>query len=594
MTSHISPNSRRSILVCVSLTVAVFWALSGVQNHEFVNFDDGKYVTENTIVQNGLTWENLVWALTTTHFSQWHPLTWLSHMSDCELYGLNARGHHFTNLLLHTANTLLLFLVLQGMTGAVWRSAFVAALFGFHPLHVEPVAWVAGRKDVLSTFFWILTMGFYLRYVQDPRFGRYMPVLLCFILGLMAKQMLVTLPFVLLLLDYWPLGRFGPVQSVSVTSPPTHKSANPDHKKRWTVIKLLGEKVPLLGIALFASMVAFFAQYHGGAAKSFAFLGVEARLSNALVSYVIYMGKTIWPQNLAVFYPHPGSTIPVWQVTMAGLLLVFASVFVVLQSRRHPYLPVGWLWYLGTLVPVIQVVQLGDHAMADRYTYVPLIGLFIIVAWGLPDVLAKWPWGRTWLATLTVAILLFLNIASQLQTQHWRDSVALFEHALHVTSENHVAHTNLGAALAGQGKLDRAIWHYSRALIIEPDYVGARLNLASALAEQGRLREAIAQYTEVLRIKPDYADAHFNMGNTLVREGEPGKAIAYYSEALRIKPDDPQTHNNLGIALSAQERTAEAAAHFREALRIQPDFPEARHNLSVLLQKDTEPAILSH
>jgi Flp pilus assembly protein TadD len=593
MMMEISSDSRRSILVCVSLAVAVFWALSGVQNHEFVNFDDGKYVTENAIVQNGLTWENLVWALTSTHFSQWHPLTWLSHMLDCQLYGLNAGGHHFTNLLLHTANTLLLFLVLQGMTGAVWRSAFVAALFGLHPLHVEPVAWVAGRKDVLSTFFWMLVLGFYLRYSQAPGFSRYVPVLLCFILGLMAKQMLVTLPFVLLLLDYWPLNRFQSVQSVSAINPQIRESENPNRKKLRAVVLLL-EKGPLLGIAVVASIVAFVAQHHGGATKSLALLPVEVRLENAIVSYAIYIGKTIWPRNLAVFYPHPGSTIPGWQVATAGLLLVLISVFVIRESRKRPYFPVGWLWYVGTLVPVIQLIQVGDHAMADRYTYVPLIGLFIMMAWGLADMLATWPRGRTLLATLTVAILLSLNIGSQLQTQHWRDSAALFEHALHVTSENHVAHTNLGVALADQGNLDRAIWHYSQAVIIEPAYVGARLNLASALAEQGKLLEAIVQYSEVLRIKPDYADAHFNMGNTLVRHGELGKAITHYSEALRIKPDDPETHNNLGIALSAQERTAEAVAHFREALRIQPDFPEARHNLSIVLQETTEPAMLSH
>jgi tetratricopeptide (TPR) repeat protein len=284
----------------------------------------------------------------------------------------------------------------------------------------------------------------------------------------------------------------------------------------------------------------------------------------------------------------------VWQVTTAGLLLVFISVFVMRESRKRAYLPVGWLWYLGTLVPVIQLIQVGDHAMADRYTYVPLIGLFIMMAWGLTDVLAKWPWGRTLLATSTVAILLSLNIASQLQTQYWKDSITLFEHALHVTSENHLAHTNLGVALRDQGNLDSAIWHYSQAVIIEPAYVGARLNLASALSAQGNLQEAIAQYAEVLRIKPDYADAHFNMGNTLVRQGELGKAIKHYSEALRIKPDDPETHNNLGIALSAQHRTADAAAHFREALRIQPDFPEARHNLSIVLQKTTKPATPSH
>ncbi len=583
-------NSRRSFLVCMSLAVAVFAALWGVQNHDFVNFDDGKYVTENHYVQNGLTREGLVWGFTTTHFSQWHPVTWLSHMLDCQLYGLNPGGHHVSNLLLHTANTLLLFLVLQGMTGRTWPSALVAALFGLHPLHVEPVAWVSGRKDVLSTFFWMLTMGFYLRYVRGPRLSRYFMVLISFVLGLMAKQMLVTLPFVLLLLDYWPLGRFEPGQRAGETNPQTHRSPDPDRQKPPIVVLVL-EKVPLLVIAAVASIVAFLAQDRGGALESFEFLPLDVRLNNAVVSYVIYMGKTIWPLNLTVFYPHPGSTIPFWQVGTAGLLLVFISVSVIREYRKRPYLPVGWLWYLGTLVPVIQLVQIGDHAMADRYTYIPLIGLFVMIAWGLADVVAKWPGTKIVVGTSAVGLVLCLSICSQLQARQWKDSVTLFEHALHVTAENHVAHTNLGVALAGQGELDRAIWHYSQAIIIEPDYVGARLNLASALAEQGKLQEAITHYSEALRTKPEYADAHYNMGNVLIRLGQPGKAIAHYTEALRIRPDDPETLNNLGIALSKQERLEDAAERFREALRIQPNFPEARHNLTAVLEKGSESAI---
>jgi tetratricopeptide (TPR) repeat protein len=479
------------------------------------------------------------------------------------------------------------------MTGRTWPSALVAALFGLHPLHVEPVAWVSGRKDVLSTFFWMLTMGFYLRYVRGPRLSRYFLVLISFVLGLMAKQMLVTLPFVLLLLDYWPLGRFEAGQSAGETNPQTHKSPDPDPQKPPVVVLVL-EKVPLLVIAAVASIVAFLAQGRGGALESFEFLPLDVRLTNAVVSYVIYMGKTICPLNLAVFYPHPGSTIPFWQVGTAGLLLVFISVLVIREYRKRPYLPVGWLWYLGTLVPVIQLVQVGDHAMADRYTYIPLIGLFIMIAWGLADVVARWPGTKIVVGTSAVGLVLCLSICSQLQARRWKDGVTLFEHALHVTAENHVAHTNLGVALAGQGKLDRAIWHYSQALQIKPDYLGARINLGSALSEQGKLREAIAHYLKILRIKPDFVDAHFNLGNALARQGKLDKAIAHYSEALRIKPDDAEVHNNIGIALAARERTADALTHFRAALRIQPDFPEARHNLSIVLQKGPEPAIPSY
>lgn len=582
-----------SFWVCLSLTVAILAAFWQVQNNEFVNFDDGKYVTENRQVQDGLTWDGLVWAFTTMHANFWHPLTWLSHMLDCQLYGLNPGGHHFTNLLLHIANTLLLFLVLERMTGAPWQSAFVAALFALHPLHAESVAWIAERKDVLSTFFWILTMGLYFRYVELPGLNRYLLVLLSFALGLMAKPMLVTLPFVLLLLDYWPLGRFQSVRSVGATNQQPCKPANTNCQKPRAVF-LLWEKVPLLFIAAVSSLVAFFAQHHGGAIKSFALFPIEVRVANALVSYVSYIIKMIWPQDLSVFYPHPGSTIPMWQVTLAGLLLVTISVLVIRGARRRPYLAVGWLWYLGTLIPVIGLVQVGDHAMADRYTYVPLIGLFIMIAWGVPDVLARWSRRRIVLATSTAGLLSALMITSWLQIQHWKDSITLFEHTLHVTPDTPLAHNNLGVALAGQGKLDRAIWHYSQALQIKPDYLGARINLGSVLSEQGKLREAIAHYLKILRIKPDFVDAHFNLGNALARQGKLDKAIAHYSEALRIKPDDAEVHNNIGIALAARERTADALAHFRAALRIQPDFPEARHNLSIVLQKGTEPAIPSY
>jgi tetratricopeptide (TPR) repeat protein len=564
--------------------LAIFATLRGVQDHDFVNFDDGKYVTENSYVQHGLTREGIVWAFTTMHFAQWHPVTWLSHMLDCQVYGLNPGGHHVSNLLLHTANALLLFLVLQGMTGRTWPSALVAVLFGLHPLHVEPVAWVSARKDLLSTFFWMLTLGSYLYYVREPGISRYFPVLILFVLGLMAKQMIVTLPFVLFLLDYWPLRRFPAGEG----NPQAPQSSEPGHEKP-SVFALVVEKMPLLVVAGAASIVAFVAQDRGGALESFAILPIDVRLANAVVSYVIYIGKTFWPVNLAVFYPHPGSTIPMWQVATSALLLLCISLLAIWQSRRRPYLIVGWLWYLGTLVPVIQLVQIGEHAMADRYTYIPLIGLFIMIAWGLADVTARWPRTRIVLGTSTAGFVIGLAICSQLQARYWKDSVTLFEHALNVTDDNYVAHTNLGVALASQGDLDGAIWHYTQAVTIQPDYVGARLNLASALVERDRLQEAIAHYSEILRIKPDYADAHFNMGNALMRLCEPEEAIRHYTEALRINPEDPQVLNNLGIALSKRARLEEAAERFRQALRIRPDFSEARHNLDAVLGKESEP-----
>jgi tetratricopeptide (TPR) repeat protein len=586
-------NRHRGFWVCVSLTVvilAVFWQ---VRNNEFVNFDDGKYVTENRYVQDGLTWDGFVWAFTTTHANFWHPLTWLSHMLDGELYGLNPAGHHFTNLLLHIANTLLLFLVLRRMTGALWRSAFVAALFALHPLHVESVAWASERKDVLSTLFWILTMGAYVSYAKSPELKRYLLVLLSFTLGLMAKPMLVTLPFVFLLLDYWPFARlqFKPLADSRAEQVEEPNKINYQGER---VVRLLVEKVPLLVFAAASSIMAFFAQQHGGAAKSFASFPMEVRVANALVSYVSYMAKMLWPKNLAVFYPHPGNTVTVWQTALAGLLLLSLCVFVIRLAKGHPYLCVGWLWYLGTLVPVIGLVQVGDHGMADRYTYVPLIGLFIMIAWGLPDLLARWPHRKIVLATSAAGLLSAFMICSWLQVRHWQNSITLFEQTLHVTAKSPLAHTNLGVALGAQGKLDKAIWHYSQALRIKSNYLEARINLGGALARQGKLDEAIGHYLEALRIKPGFADAHYNLGNAVARQGKMGKAIAHYSEALRIEPDDAEMHNNLGIALAARERTADAVAHFREALRIKPDFAEARHNLALALQKAGNPSDASH
>jgi tetratricopeptide (TPR) repeat protein len=400
----------------------------------------------------------------------------------------------------------------------------------------------------------------------------------------MAKQMLVTMPFVLLLLDYWPLGRF---EGAGGNNPQVPKPPDSEHKK-LSVVALVVEKIPLLVVAAAAGVVAFIAQNRGGALESFEFLPIEVRLANAVVSYIIYIGKTIWPLNLAVFYPHPGSSIPMWQVAMSGFLLLCVSVFAIWKSSKRPYLVVGWLWYLGTLVPVIQLVQVGDHAMADRYTYIPLIGLFMMIAWGLADVATRWPGTKVILGASTAGLVVGLAIFAHLQARQWKDSVTLFTHVLNVTTENHVAHTNLGVALAERGDLERAIWHYSQAVIIDPDYVGARLNLAAALAEQDKLQEAIAHYSEVLRIKPDYADAHFNMGNALIRLCQPEKAILHYTEALRVNPDDPEILNNLGIALSKQARLNEAAQCFREALRIRPDFAEARHNLTAVLEKGSE------
>jgi len=525
------------------ITLATFWQ---VQNHEFVIYDDYEYITGNSHAQAGLTFDGIVWAFTTTHVSNWHPLTWLSHMLDCHLYGLNPKGHHFNNVLLHIASTLLLFLVLERMTGALWRSSFVAALFALHPLHVESVAWVASRKDVLSTFFWMLTVLAYVRYVEQPGLNRYLLVLLFFALGLMSKPMLVTLPFVLLLLDYWPLGRFQFGQSVGDSNPKTQEAVNLRYH-RWIGLHLIWEKVPFFVFAAVSSLVTLQSQL--GSTASFEVLPLRFRIANALVSYASYIGKMLWPHHLTVLYPHPIDTLPMWQVVGACILLMCISFLVIRQAQQRPYLVVGWLWYLGTLVPVIGLVQVGVQAMADRYTYVPLIGLFMLIVWAGPDLMAKWRHLRIALTVSAGILLSALMISSWIQVQYWKNSIMLFNHALDVTSHNYIAHFHLGNALTQQGKLKLAITHYSEALRIKPDYAHAHNNLGNALAEQGKLNLAITHYSEALRIKPDYAHAHYDLGNALAEQGKLNLAITHYSEALRINPDFMEAQHNLKVTL---------------------------------------------
>jgi tetratricopeptide (TPR) repeat protein len=582
---------RREFFICLVLTAAtllVYWQL---MNYEFINYDDNVYVTDNLHVQEGLSHETVTWAFTTTRAANWHPLTWLSHMLDCQLYGLDSAGHHLTSLIFHLANTILLFLALRLTTRAPWQSAFVAALFALHPLHVESVAWVAERKDVLAALFWMLTMLAYVHYVQRPGVSRYLLIVLSFALGLMAKPMLVTLPFVLLLLDFWPLGRFQPgslpgfIQPQARTSQASNSAKSPKSKLIW-------EKVPLIVLAAISSIVTFFAQQQKAAISTLEVVSLKLRLANGLVSYLAYIKKMIWPQGLAVFYPHLGKSLPSWQSVGAGLLLVAVSIVVLRGARRYPYVLVGWLWYLGTLVPVIGLVQVGEQAMADRYTYVPLVGLFIIIAWGVADIVKGWQHRRIVTAISAAVVLSSLMMSNWLQVRHWKDSVALFKHTLKVTSNNYVAHYTLGNALALQGNLLEAIANYNEALRIKPSYAEAHHNLGNALSLQGSVEEAVAHYNEALRIKPNYAEAHRNLGVNLDQQGKHEEAIKHYAEALRVSPNDAQSHNNLGVALAEQGRLAEATVHFSEAVRIKPDFTEAQRNLELglrLMGRSTEP-----
>jgi len=577
-------NVRPELLVCLFLAIAILVVYWQVRNFQFVNYDDREYVTKNHHVQAGLTTESIRWSFTAIHASNWHPLTWLSHMLDCQIYGMNPGRHHMTNVLLHILNALLLFLVFKRMTGGIWQSGFVAALFALHPLHVESVAWVAERKDVLSTFFWMLTLWSYTRYVERSKFGSYLPVLLFFILGLMSKPMLVTLPFVLLLLDYWPLKRF----QLCSSGGKKHTLKKPFY---WG---LVWEKIPLFLLSVVSSIGTYLVQKSSGAVNSLAAIPFHNRIANAMVSYVSYIGKMIWPHNLAVFYPYP-EVIVLWKVAGAGLFLIVVSVIAFRLKRTKPYFVVGWLWYIGTLVPVIGLVQVGVQRMADRYTYVPLIGIFIIIAWGVPDWVPKWRYRRIGLAAAT-AILAILIITARLQVRYWSNSVTLFEHALDVTVDNSVAHLNLGEALAAQGKINAAVRHYYEALRIKPGLVAPHLNLGVALKEEGKLDEAIDHFTTALRLKPDCAEAQYELGDTLNKKGDFAAAVKHYQEAIRIKPDYTEAYNNIGVILARQNKDKEAIFYFYKALRIDAAYSGAYYNLGKIFtyQGKIEDAILNY
>ena len=556
--------------VCLALIAVNVAVYAPVVHHQFTNYDDPEYVRLNPHLSAGVTWRNVSWALTTGYQSYWHPLTWMSHMLDVQLYGLNPGPHHAVNLLLHIANTILLFGLLHRMTRALGRSAFVAVLFAVHPLQVESVAWVAERKTLLSTLLWMLTLWAYVAYVRRPRLTRYLIALLLFALGLMAKPMLVTLPFVLLLLDYWPLRRLSLDASRS--------------ENQRSVSQLVLEKLPLLALAVASSIVTIVTQQRVGAVAGLDVLPLSSRVANALVSYTAYLGKMLWPARLAVFYPF--QTLPAWQVAgaAAGLAVVSALVFRV--AARHPYLLVGWLWFLGTLVPVIGLVQAGTQSMADRYAYISFIGLFIMLAWGVPDLLAHRPVAQVVLPAAAALAILACAVTAAGQVRYWQDSSTLWMHALAVTTDNYRARNNLGNALADQGKVSEAIAQYSEALRILPNFVDAHSNLGILLADQGRLDEAIAHYREALRGYPGFAEAHLNLGAALASQRKIAEAIAEYSEALRLRPDYADAHYNLANALASQGKIDEAIAHYREAVSISPGFALAHNNLGMLLVRE--------
>jgi len=547
-------------LLLVILTLAVYWQVAGF---DFINFDDPVYLTENPHLRSGLSAESLSWAFTSVYAANWHPLTWLSHMLDVALFGMNAGRHHVVSLQLHVLNTLLLFFVLRSMTGARWRSAAVAALFALHPLHVESVVWLSERKDVLSTFFWMLMLAAYNGYVKRPAIGRYLAVCLCLGLGLMAKPMLVTAPLVLLILDYWPLGRLRASDSAGASRMSTKE-----------LLTLVWEKIPLFILSLASAAVTLFAQHGGGAVSNK--VKPVFRLANAVVAYTVYIRKMIWPADLAVIYPYP-EKLHIWQIAAAGTFLVCISVLVWQGRTRRPYLVSGWLWYLMTLVPVIGLIQVGPQAMADRYTYVPLIGLFVAIVWQAASLVHR---SRFRGAVLAAGVLLLplLMAATWVQAGYWKDSATLFERALRVTAHNFLAHNNLGVALQHRGKLAEAIRQYTDTLRINPKFAKAHANLGFVLAQQGRLDEAVGHYLKAIEIDPRDAAACSNLGQALESQGKIDAAARYYLEALQIDPNHAPAQNNYGNILLRRGRTAEAVEHYLLAVQAEPN-KEAHYNL---------------
>ena len=544
------------------LTLSVYLP---VLRHDFVNFDDNVYVTNSPHVQAGLTWDNLLWAWQANVGSNWHPLTLLSHMLDCQLYGLNPKGHHLTSLLLHLAGVWVLFEVLRRMTGAPWRSAAVAALFAVHPLHVESVAWIAERKDVLSGLFFGLTLGAWLRWTRRPTSGRYAVVLLAFALGLLAKPMLVTLPCVLLLLDVWPLGRLPLGAEISWG------------EARAALPRLLLEKLPLFALAAAACAVTLFSQQ--GSLAQLAAVPLGRRLGNALISYAVYLGKTFWPAKLAVFYPLPYG-IPPWQAIAAAALLAAITALALWRVRRSPWLAVGWLWFVGMLVPVIGLVQVGRQAMADRYTYLPSIGLFLALVWGTPEtpetpeITARARLPRAALPAAGAVALAALAVAARAQVDVWQDSTSLFRHAIAVTDGNYLAHLNLGVGLSHQGRTAEALAEYRRALALQPNMVEAQAALGSLLRRLKRPAEALPHLQRAVALRPDSAGIRLTLASALTDLGRDGEAIPQLRRALALNPRSAEAHYGLGTLLQKRGEAGEALAHYQAALAIDPDLAD--------------------
>jgi tetratricopeptide (TPR) repeat protein len=537
----------------------------------FLNYDDTTYVTENGAIQEGLTLDGFLWAFTTFEGSNWHPVTWLSHMADIQFFGLEPAGHHLVNLLFHLANSVLLFHVLHRMTKAIWQSALVAALFAVHPLHVESVAWVAERKDLLGAFFGLLAVSAYVSYTERESRKHYSALVMFFSLSLLSKPMLVTLPFVLLLLDFWPLQRL----------PPTEPAAAGRPARSWrAVAPLIIEKIPLFLLAIASCGVTYFSQQMGGAVKSLQSFPLDVRLGSSLAAYAIYIKQTVLPLELAVLYPHPGAP-PTWQLVLAATLLVTITGWVIRRAAAHPFLATGWFWYVGTLVPVIGIVQVGVQAHADRYTYLPSVGLFIMLAWGAPRLIPQRSFRRAGFWAFAALGLSFLIILTRIQVGYWKDSIRLYDHALSITRSNFVIHNNRGDAFAKIGEDRRAIDDFSRAIEINPGYSQAYFNRGSVLARRGHYREAIDDFSRAIELHSGFAEAYYNRARLLARLGQTEQALRDLARAIEIDPRNAAAFYNRGTIYGGLGEDRKALADFNRAVEINPRHARAYHNRGV-------------
>ena len=612
-----TPRADRTVPILVTLVALVVFNLFvywGVQRFEFVNWDDPTYLTENSNVRAGLSLANVRWALTTNHSPYWHPLTWLSHMTDVTLFGMDAGPHHVTSLIIHIASTLLLFVVLRRMTREEGPSAFVAAMFAVHPLHVESVAWLAERKDVLSTFFLLATIWFYVRYTERQRIGRYLGVIAAYTLALMSKPMVVTLPLALLLLDVWPLRRLG--------GPSRGPEGPRDSADRRAGLRAcLVEKLPLLAMALVTSVATFIVQRQVGAVAGLAVLPLPLRIKNALIGYVAYLGATLWPVHLAAFYPL--RDIAPWEVIAASAVLVLLTALALRLRRTQPFVIVGWLWYVITVAPVIGLMQAGEQARADRFMYVPIVGLLVIAAWGGRALFRRAAVPSRAAAVAAAVLVAAAAVTARAQAMTWSDSVTLWTHAASVTDRNYIAyenlaqaqrergrlqeaegnyrralalapahspgyeaiiHNSLGMVLDREGKADDARQHFAEAVRLSPAFAEGQINLANALASGGAFGEAITHYQAAIQLKPGYTEPRVGLGAALLREGKAADAIPQYREALRLDPTLAEAHNGLGGALALEGKSEEAMTEYREALRLKP-LPSAHLNVALLLIK---------